>query len=436
MEISQASAICKVFVALQHTTIKEATNTVLFNERFGYRYKWKYAELPEKAEFPLKELLSAKNTGISHDDIRTNLVWEPHIKGSDGEWKAFSYKLKNQTGKKFVSHRTPIGMDLFAGAGGTALGFQEAGLDIRWSVEMDRRAAETLRHNSNDTKHVIVEEDAKIVLKSMREGKKKDELPAPEGLDTLHASPNCQDYSLANPFRGRKVGDSNNTTRLSTEYAEYVLPKVFTFENVMGIVQGESRHLFQEVVAKLLALGYQVRGSVLNAMDYGDPQSRKRVILIAVQDGCELPKAPEPTHGEGTGRAHVTTLEAIGDLETLDPEPVNPTDPDVSCSNLMHTVVGHQFRRDLKAFVVDHRQQVLQSHKPAPTILCGKAVGHYNLDREATPREKARLQGFPDNYVFKGSYLEQIKQIGNAVPVGMATAIGRTVMSCFLITTK
>ncbi|CAB9516383.1 methyltransferase 1 [Seminavis robusta] len=428
IETSRSVAVCSVYVALQYTTIKKAAHSILYKK---YNYQWRYAELPGKAEFPLTELQPTLD--ISPDDLSTELIWEPHAKGPDGQWKEFSYYLRNTKAKKFCSLRKPVVMDLFAGGGGIDYGFQKAGLDVLYSVEKDKAAVETLKQNNTNANKHVLQEDVRVVLESMRKGENREDVPKPGEIDNLHGSSPCQGHSSANPHRRQKEMENNSLTLVPLEITEILRPKVFTLENVMGIVQGESRHMFEEVIATLLALGYQVRVAALNSKDYGDPQSRLRVILLAVQNGYELPRPPPPTHGRGTGRAYMTTLDAISDLEAVDPEPV---DPHATVSNLelplpMHTVIGHQHQWSVPNYCVDAEQK-LEADKPAPTIRCKKAIGHYSLDRVLTPLEKARLQGFIyDDYVFMGNYMDQCQQIGNAVPVSLATALGRWVKSCF-----
>eukprot|EP00957_Ditylum_brightwellii_P095572 7279650-Ditylum_brightwellii.AAC.1 len=171
-------------------------------------------------------------------------------------------------------------------------------------------------------------------------------------------------------------------------------------------------------------MSYQVRVQVLNACHYGDPQDRKRVILVAAKRGRQLAKFPEITHGvESDGTLHplVTVKGALSNLETIEPAQQGSGIVKIDETKVMynHGIEGTNFRAENETLIAD---------KPAMTVRRTNAVKHYAKERTLTVREYARLQSFPDEYRFyAGSYMKQRGQIGNAVPIRLATAIAKSI---------
>lgn len=163
----------------------------------------------------------------------------------------------------------------------------------------------------------------------------------------------------------------------------------------------------------------------MDSSHHGDAQARARVIIVATRHDVRLPDLPEPTHGCGDSDGQkpiVTVLDALHDLAGCEPTPgtglvtLGPDDKPnlVSKHTRNETVYAERFK--------------LKASKPSCTIRCGNQIDHYDVDRSLTIREFARLQSFPDDFVFFGSQRQMRTQIGNAVPVGLASAIAKEIM--------
>ena len=172
----------------------------------------------------------------------------------------------------------------------------------------------------------------------------------------------------------------------------------------------------------------------MNSAHYGDAQSRERVLLFTSRKPWALPRLPVPTHGSGEKLKPIRTAEnAIGDLENIEPreqdQPGYVQIPD-PCNPGQTILVDHHRKHD-QSFSEDER---LKADQPAMTVRCKNAVGHYRLDRALTNFERARIQGFPDTYQFCGTSSQIQKQIGNAVPLALATAIGKSILESYSYT--
>jgi DNA (cytosine-5)-methyltransferase 1 len=200
-------------------------------------------------------------------------------------------------------------------------------------------------------------------------------------------------------------------------------PKTATFENVPGLVLEDFKGYLQSVVADLLHLSYQVRVKVLTSSWYGDPQKRRRLILVAARSDCMLPEMPLPTHGDRPGLIPTMTCEdALKMFERHSPSSSK------SCGAVLvhdthvfnHIVPRHKFDRESDFELI--------GNEPSRTILArARPYLHYSGARFISVREAACLQSFPITYRFYGSLASQYAQVGNAVSVKMATAITRSV---------
>jgi DNA (cytosine-5)-methyltransferase 1 len=338
--------------------------------------------------------------------------------------------------------------DLFSGAGGLTEGFRQAGLRPTVAVEYDRWAAQTYAANFGE--HVLACPIEDVSVRVRRTGLEWAgynvnaepviyETPA---IDVLVGGPPCQGFSPLGRMTDWDRNDPRN--KLWRHYArilETVKPKIFVIENVPELLTSSEFVTLSRTVTKL---GYELAFGVLNAANFGVPQSRKRAIIIGSRVGKpELPKG-------STDRRSVR--DAIGDLPLL---PSGETTLHVPRKPLASSIErykcvppgGNRFdlaelRPDLtpacwkrkKSGSVDVFGQ-MEWDKPAPTIRTeffkpekGRYL-HPEAHRPITLREAARLQTFPDEFVFTGSNVQIAKQIGNAVPVELARRIGEHVVS-------
>ena len=232
---------------------------------------------------------------------------------------------------------------------------------------------------------------------------------------------------MVNTSGGANDQQNNECTIKFLKVVEYLQPSFVSMENVPGLGQEKNIRYLLCIVGGLLRMSYQVRTCQAKASDFGDPQNRIRIIVLASKRGHKLPLL-KPTHGEGRLPV-VTAREVLRNLEDIDPVPG---------MGLVEIMVGGR-----RVAVWDHLQEgtslseksdghyVLNANLPANTVRKGNQMRHYKHDRYVTVRERARLQSFPDNHRLAGSRKDMFDQIGNAVPVGLAEAIGRAVMESY-----
>jgi DNA (cytosine-5)-methyltransferase 1 len=292
----------------------------------------------------------------------------------------------------------------FSGCGGSSLGYKLAGLNVLLAIEFDRHAAETYRLNFPNTP--IIEGDIRLV-------NGKDVLRATglvKGeLDILDGSPPCQGFSLAG--ERRMLDERNNLFAEYARLARELKPKVLVMENVPGLVTGKMKLVFAAMMRELKEAGYNVEARVLNAMYYGVPQSRRRVIFIGTRKDLNI----RPSHPSGTERVipfaeavRGLPLDTTASMKGLALELWKRTRPGRSFSD--HHPKGHWFN-------------AIKVHpgKPSPTITktiyLGQAgIFHYRYPRMLTIPEVKRVASFPDEFQTPGSFTEQWARIGNAVP--------------------
>lgn len=251
----------------------------------------------------------------------------------------------------------------------------------------------------------------------------------------LHMSPPCHAFSRINTSGGINDAINAQCTLESLEAVKLLKPLFVTMENVMGLLDERLVHgtsntknsYLKTVLCELDRMGYDVRVNKVVASDFGDPTKRERVILFAAKKGWKLPSCPTPTHGSGHGLAPVLTCsDVLKELETVDP---------VSNDRLVtlqdgRGVWGHFKEKTILTEKYDSYES-LKANEPAITIRKNNPVRHYSQDRYITILERSRLMSFPYDYVFEGSHQDCLDQIGNAVPVRLAAASGRSVMESY-----
>ena len=313
-------------------------------------------------------------------------------------------------------------VSLFAGCGGLDLGLIKSGHEIVLATDIDQDCKVTYDHNF----------DHPLLLKDVKELKGK-ELPE---YDLLAGGFPCQGFSVANKYRS--IEDERNELYLEiVRLLEETKPKFFLAENVPGILslgKGEVvkqiMHEFPEIGVSEGGQGYEVYKYKLNAADYGVPQGRKRVIFLGaskslskeLRDHLFKIFPPKPVNSDKIDDdlpLQKTLLEAIGDLP----------DPGTNRASKIPNHYGTNHKVKINGYMGNRK---LSWNRPGPTMV-GRGGGtggpviavHPNLKRRFTVRETARIQSFPDDFVFHGSKSSQFRQIGNAVAVGFAFHIGR-----------
>tara|TARA_R110000850_G_scaffold116964_2_gene232953 strand:+ start:264 stop:1544 length:1281 start_codon:yes stop_codon:yes gene_type:complete len=371
------------------------------------------------------------------------------------------------------SSNRPIGIDLFAGAGGMSLGFEQAGFDVAAAVEIDPVHCATHEYNFPHSKVIC----ASVVDMTGNEIRKRANIGNQE-VDVVFGGAPCQGFSMI----GKRVLDDPRN-QLASHYVrlvEELMPKYCVFENVKGLTLGKHSKFLDEMIAALGEAGYEVimPYQVLNASDYGVPQSRQRLFLIGTRKGLPVPSYPEPLK-EGT-----TVWDAIGDLPDADTfEDLNTTDAvriewstqstygrrlrgierdpsdysyprvhDISMlSSSLRTKHTELSKSRFASTEPGKTEPVSRFRKLDPAGLCNtlragtdSARGaftsprpiHPSLDRVITVREAARLHSFPDWFRFHSTKWHGFRQIGNSVPPLLGRAVAGQIMQALGETPK
>ncbi len=321
-------------------------------------------------------------------------------------------------------------IDIFSGCGGFSKGFQQAGFTIHRAVEIDSSASDTFSDN------IGIDPICQDIsdLKPSDFGK----------ADVLIGGFPCQPFSLSGLQNGFQ-GDSGGGFRSCLSAIVAANPSIFVLENVIGFLTLHKGIFIKVALRELKKLGYACQVLKLNAVEYGIPQKRERVFIVGnnIESGLislDLYKQPI-----------VTVQEAIDDLVGLEHtkhnhEPMKHTSRIVA--RFAATKPGESTRdamdRDPSlggAKITKHCYRRLIANKPAPTLVANFVTTtiHYSQNRNITAREGARIQSFPDDFVFHGLKtrmswqrgLSQFEQIGNAVPPKLAYCLATEVRMMF-----
>jgi DNA (cytosine-5)-methyltransferase 1 len=339
-------------------------------------------------------------------------------------------------------------IDLFSGAGGLSLGLREAGFKLAASLENDEQAAKTYLENIGP--HLIVKPVEQVSV---------EEIASFAGLERgectlLAGGPPCQGFSLQR--RGSREDARNGLILEFIRFVEGLQPRFFLIENVSGLMTKHGRPFFRAVIERTAAIGYDCSMKKLNAVHYGVPQVRVRSFLIGERlDIGQAPhfRFPTPNLDESQW---LTVGDAIGNLpsppEDGAPHPDIPNHyrearlSPINLERIRHVPPGGG-REHLPPHLqlACHQNNPTHRHldvygrlawdKPSGTITArfdsftrGR-FGHPEEHRSLTIREGARLQTFPDSFVFFGSREETARQIGNAVPPRLAQKLGEAFIS-------
>jgi DNA (cytosine-5)-methyltransferase 1 len=312
-------------------------------------------------------------------------------------------------------------------------GLKEAGFHGRTdSVDSDTSSCSTLHANFPDS--IVHQYTVKDFLIGCKHNPYSSRYPRIGTITLLHGSTPCQGVSKANRTGGANDDANNEEMYQFMDVVEHFQPPYVTFENVGGATDKNNRHYIQRMIARFLVMGYQVRLFSLNAVEYGDAQFRVRIFIIAAKEGLELPNVPTPTHGK---QRHLLPIKTAGDVLGF-LEDINPLEYEgiiraiLPNSGVAVELDGHT----LKTAKFNDSDIRLTKDNPARTVLKARIVRHYmNMNRPLTRLEQSQLQSFPPTYKFKGTDDEIRDQIGNAVPVNLARAIGKSVMDAIRLIT-
>lgn len=358
----------------------------------------------------------------------------------------------------------PIGIDLFAGAGGLSLGFEQAGFDIRYAIEHDKFAAETYSKNRQN-KNIIVDV-RKIQDIAPNEIFEKMEIKKGE-LDIIIGGPPCQGFSTSN-MKTRNLNNPNNHMIFNfVEFVKELAPKWFLMENVAGLNTFESGLIKKHLIEMFTSIGYRTESLVLNAVNFGVPQNRNRIFFIGNKEGKSMDFVKRII--EKKIEKPITVNDAISDLPKLKnghnkcDMPYNSRKKKLSKYQLLlrkkntdqvsNNLVSKNTELVLKRYahikqgenianlakkkphLVSNYKKVENCHhwiylrlnKKKPSVTLNNyrknMLIHPIEHRGLSVREAARLQSIPDNYIFFGSIGSQQQQVANAVPALLAKNI-------------
>lgn len=367
-------------------------------------------------------------------------------------------------------HSRPIGVDLFAGAGGMSLGFENAGFDVLAAVEYDPIHAATHEFNFPNCATLcrsVADIDGDYVRKHSRIGE--------NDIDVVFGGAPCQGFSMIGK---RALDDPRNS--LVYHFVRIVAelrPKYFVFENVRGLTVGEHKKFLEEIIVEFKANGYAVFEDyrVLNAANYGVPQGRQRLFLMGARKGERLPEYPAPTHSlKGSSMSldfietTPTVWDAIGDLPEADdfaellerdwvrarfkkPSPYarmlrhSPGSTELELlTSSMRTIHTDLSKKRFQATRHGDTEEVSRFLKLDPGGICNTIRAGTASDRGAftsprpihpysprciTVREAARLHSYPDWFRFHATKWHGFRQVGNSVPPLLGQAVASRILS-------
>lgn len=344
----------------------------------------------------------------------------------------------------------PTVIDLFAGVGGLSLGFEQAGFHVVLANEYDDEIAAAYRKNHLETKMVVGDITALNLEDTFGVFAGK--------IDVIIGGPPCQGFSQKG--QRKTIHDKRNFLfKYYVKVVELVRPRYFVMENVPNLLTAENGYFRKEIVELFNGMGYSLNTGILNAADYGVPQNRRRAVIIGKRDG-EAPSLPIKTE------QRVTIWDAIGDLAYLES---GEGQEEQQYADLPASDYAKSLRGDMCVLhnhvATKHSKLALERLALIPPN-CGKEVlpdehltksiysgtwsrmikddisvtittrfdtpssgrfTHPYLNRAITVREAARIQSFPDSFVFTGTKSSQMKQVGNAVPPRLANAIATVI---------
>jgi DNA (cytosine-5)-methyltransferase 1 len=385
-------------------------------------------------------------------------------------------------------------LDIFAGAGGFSLGFEQAGCVISGAIEIDDWASATFGYNHPQTN--VITGDIRLLKNKELYNQFKNDSP-----NIILGGPPCQGFSIANINKGDPKDPRNTLFQEFIRLGKLFSPQIMVMENVPNLIniKTETKETVADIIQiELINLGYNVYIDILSAIDYGIPQIRKRLFIIASKKTLKNP-FPAKTHDiDCDGLFSVsfqrtpTLWEAISDLPEIEAregaEEMDYTnDPqneyqiqmrNYACKVYNHKAMKHSkrlverfssmkwgesttdvpeylkpikrnSRNEISDKAYDQNNRRMFPDRPCHTIPASFYANfvHPYKDRNFTAREGARIQSFPDNYVFKGKatvvshklltreerleekFLCQYSQIGNAVPPLMAKAVAENIIS-------
>ena len=325
--------------------------------------------------------------------------------------------------------KKPQLISLFSGCGGMDLPFHKAGFKVVWAIDSNKYACKTFSRNIAD---VIINDSIENI----------DIAQVPEAEICIGGFP-CQDFSLI----WKRPGLEGTRGNLYTYFLDFVnkkKPKAFVAENVKGLLSANNYQAIKQIISDFesIAPGYLVKPKLYNFADYGVPQFRQRVLLVGIRMDTGFNFVhPQPEYGQNRKKPYRTAGEALKNVEAVLDNNKHHKIQTRTVEILNRIQPGGNFAdipKDSPYYVkgmISHVYRRIHPDKPSSTIIAGGGGGtwgyHYLEPRSLTNRERARLQTFPDDFVFEGSTTEVRRQIGNAVPPQGIAAVVEALIPLF-----
>lgn len=325
-------------------------------------------------------------------------------------------------------------ISLFSGCGGLDLGFEQVGgYDTVWANDFKHEACVTFKNHFGP---VIVEGDIEKI-----DPYKDTKIP---DCDLILGGFPCQDFSIIWKQPGLN-GERGNLYKSFLRFVDAKKPKAFVAENVKGILTANKKKAIEQIIKDFqdISPGYIVKPKLYNFAEYGVPEYRERVLIVGIRvdTGFDF-NHPAPTHGNKEGLLPLVTVgEAFKGVSE-----VRSNNEYIRCNERTQKIIsliseGGNFTdipKDSPYYVkgmISHVYRRIHRNEPSKTIIAAGGGGtwgyHYPENRPLTNRERARIQSFPDDFVFYGNTTEVRRQIGNAVPPVGVHALAESLKALF-----
>ena len=327
---------------------------------------------------------------------------------------------------------TPKIISLFTGCGGLDWGFHSVGYETVWANDTNEWACKTFAKNFGEG--IIIQGDIEKIDPY--------DSTIPE-CDLILGGFPCQDFSMIWKRPGLD-GDRGNLYKNFVRFVQAKKPKAFVAENVKGILTANKKKAIEQIIQdfKSIKPEYEVFPQLYNFAEYGVPQLRERVLIVGIRKDLAFNfKHPDPTHGLKGKYPYITAGEALKDIssDTKNNEYLKVSEK--TANMLSRIKPGGNFTDipvDSEYYVkgmISHVYRKLHPDEPSKTIIAAGGGGtwgyHFKESRPLTNRERARIQSFPDSFVFEGSTTEVRRQIGNAVPPQGVVELAKTLLPLF-----
>lgn len=321
-------------------------------------------------------------------------------------------------------------IDLFSGAGGLSLGFANKGFHNIFSIDIEPAFCKT--YKKNFPTHKLIQKDITTLS-----NKEILELVNGNEVDVIIGGPPCQGFSMAGNVGRKFIDDPRN--HLFKEFARFISvirPKIFLMENVARLYTHNNGKTREEILKTFNSIGYNTECRILNVADYGVPQIRNRIIFIGTRLDNTTIFFPKKKYNVDQ---YVTIKEAIDDLPSLKSGETSTIPNHIAMKHSEQMLKKMSFVQDggtkddipisLRPLKGDARKYIrYNSNKPSVCVTGDmRKIFHYNQNRALTVRELARIQTYPDNFIFEGASISQQQQVGNSVPPLFAEELAESI---------